>query len=151
MSRWLGRALAQMALQEGVPKSPKSPKSGSSGHFGDFGSFGTGPEHDLDERIAIAEIDGGVPAVFAEGFARLQLTPPPGLSVEQWLLAVDDAGRFLDAFGAQAAALGWIADDLFGQHGLVLALKGTAVVSITDRSAALADGRTFRISARRGR
>ena len=53
------------------------------------------------ERQAIAEIDGGVPAVFSGGFARLQLTPPSGLSVQQWLLAVDDVGRFLDVFGAR--------------------------------------------------
>src|SRR3712207_4867734 len=43
---------------------------------------------DLDERKAIAEVEGGVPAVYTAGFARLQLTPPFGLSIPQWLQAV---------------------------------------------------------------
>jgi hypothetical protein len=73
------------------------------------GDIPTSPE--LDERQAIAEIEGGIPPLYSAGFARLQLAPPSGLSVPRWLQAVDDAGRFLDAFGRQAQATGWRADD----------------------------------------
>ena len=84
---------------------------GVTGVMGVAGSFPMSAE--LAERQAMAEIEGGVPPLYSAGFARLQLTPPPGLSVPRWLQAVDDAGRFLDAFGRQAQAMGWRADDLF--------------------------------------
>jgi hypothetical protein len=99
---------------------------------------------ELDERQAIAEINGGVPPLYSAGFARLQLTPPSGLSVARWLQAVDDAGRFLDAFGQQARAIGWRADDLFQADGLVRSLQGAHVTKITSTTAVLSDGRTFK-------
>jgi hypothetical protein len=79
------------------------------GVMGFAGSFPRSPE--LDERQAMAEIEGEIPPLYSAGFARLQLAPPSGLSVPRWLQAVDDAGRFLDAFGRQAQATGWRADD----------------------------------------
>jgi hypothetical protein len=97
---------------------------------------------DLEERQAIAEIEGGIPPLYSAGFARLQLTPPPGLSVLRWLQAVDDAGRFLDAFGEPAQALGWRADDLFQSDGLMLALQGAHVTKLTSTKAVLSDGRS---------
>jgi hypothetical protein len=99
---------------------------------------------DLDERQAIAEVEGGIPPLYSAGFAGLQLTPPPGLSVPQWLQAVDDAGRFLDAFGQQAQAMGWRADDLFRPDGLVRMLQGSHVSKLTSTAAALSDGRIFK-------
>lgn len=99
---------------------------------------------DMDERQAMAEIEGGVPALYSAGFARLQLTPPPGLSIPQWLQTVDDAGRLLDAFGQQAQAMGWREGDLFRPDGLVRMLQGAHVVTITATMAALSDGRLFR-------
>jgi hypothetical protein len=98
----------------------------------------------MDERQSMAEIEGGIPALYSEGFARLQLTPPPGLSIPRWLQAVDDAGRFLDAFGQQAQALGWRADDLFRADGLVRTLQGAHVITLTSTTAALSDGRIFK-------
>jgi hypothetical protein len=92
----------------------------------------------------MAEIEGGVPPLYSAGFAHLQLTPPPGLSVSRWLQAVDDAGRFLDAFGQQAQAMCWRADDLFRSDGLVRTLQGAHVTTITTTTAALSDGRTFK-------
>jgi hypothetical protein len=106
---------------------------------------GNTPTHsDIDERQAIAEIEGGVSTLYSAGFARLQLTPPPGLSVPRWLQAVDDAGRFLDAFGRQAQAMGWRADDLFRPDGLVQVLQGAHISKITSTTAVLSDGRTFK-------
>jgi hypothetical protein len=100
-------------------------------------------EAEAVERQAIAETEGGVPPLYSAAFAKLQLTPPPGLSVSQWLQSTDDAGRFLDAFGAQAAALGWDADDLFASAGLVRALNGAVVIALSAATATLTDGRTF--------
>lgn len=99
---------------------------------------------DLDERQAIAEVEGGILPLYSAGFACLQLTPPAGLSVPRWLQVVDDAGRFLDAFGRQAQAMGWRADDLFRPDGLVQTLQGVHITKITTTTAVLSDGRTFK-------
>ncbi|MET0532528.1 MAG: hypothetical protein ABW003_30130, partial [Microvirga sp.] len=58
-----------------------------------------------------------------------------------WLQAVDDAWRFLDAFGQQAQATGWRADDLFRTDGLVQTLQGAHVTKITSTTAVLSDSR----------
>jgi hypothetical protein len=61
---------------------------------------------------------------------------------------IDDAGRFLDAWAAQAAALGWRTLDVFGVHGtkpaerfdaagLVWLLRGAEVVAIGETTAKL--------------
>jgi hypothetical protein len=89
----------------------------------------------------MAEIEGGVPPLYSHAFATLQLTPPPGLPVRRWLQAVNDAGRFLDTFGAEAAAIGWSVDDLFARRGLVFALNGAAVVGLSLATVTLSNGR----------
>jgi hypothetical protein len=53
-------------------------------------------------------LEGGVPALYAEAFARMQVAEP-------YSPAVDDAGRFLDAWGSEAERLGWSAEALFRQ------------------------------------
>ncbi|WP_133239208.1 hypothetical protein [Microvirga sp. KLBC 81] len=92
----------------------------------------------------MAEIEGGVPPVFALAFAAFQMGCPAGRAIEEWHLAIDDAGRFFDSFGREAAALGWYSADLFAADGLAWALKGAAVVSLTETAAILSDGRVFR-------
>ncbi len=72
---------------------------------------------DLNERSALVEYGAGVPRAWAEGFARLDLAhPPAGFSARQWAQLVDDGGRFLDRWAAEAAAAGWDAADVFGVH-----------------------------------
>ncbi|MFC4170489.1 hypothetical protein ACFOYU_00180 [Microvirga sp. GCM10011540] len=124
-------------------------KSGSSQKTGVMGVTGVmeiarhfPTPSEMDERQAMAEMEGGVPPLYSAGFARLQLTPPPGLSIPRWLQAVDDAGCFLDAFGQQAQSMGWQADDLFRVDGLVRALEGAHVTKLTATSAYLSDGRS---------
>lgn len=103
------------------------------------------------ERAAILEVDGGVPAVFAEAFASLMATCPDGVPEGQWWQAIDDAGRFLNAWGDRAADLGWTGPDLFervarGAHGLVWELGGRNVIALTETTAALGpDDRTERL------
>src|SRR6476646_2612232 len=42
---------------------------------------------DVGERAAIAIYDGGIPEVYAEAFARLQIAQPIGIPHHQWLRA----------------------------------------------------------------
>jgi hypothetical protein len=167
MSRWLARALAEAPratvattshhMRGGithestdlpnphgglVPKLPKCPKFEPEGVFGNFGNFGTAPLIEIEERIAMT-LEGGVPALYAEAFAHMQATRPDGMSSARWGQAVNDAGLFLDAHGAAAAALGWRVEDLFAPAGLVWALAGETVTCLSSSQAVLSDGRTI--------
>ncbi|MBM3535854.1 MAG: hypothetical protein FJX60_22820 [Alphaproteobacteria bacterium] len=104
---------------------------------------------DFDERAALAEIGAGVPREWAEGFARLQvIRPPSGIAIWRWQQVVDDAGRFLDGWATQAAALGWRMLDVFGVHpekpverfdaaGLIWCIRGGEVIAIAETTAKL--------------
>jgi hypothetical protein len=61
---------------------------------------------------------------------------------DRWRQAIIDAGRFLDQWGAQAAALGWSTLNVFGAHpthpvervdcaGLVWSLRDDELLAIT--------------------
>jgi hypothetical protein len=60
------------------------------------------------------------------------------LAESDWRRAIDDAGRFLDAWGAHAAAMRWGAGELFDmprggrRGGLVWQLKGQRVEALGD-------------------
>ena len=87
---------------------------------------------------------------YADTFARLSHQNPFAVSREVWERAVNDAGVFLDAWGALAAAMHWRAGDLFDvprdgrPGGLAWQLKGESVASLGDGHACLKDGRTIR-------
>ncbi len=98
---------------------------------------------ELEERAAMA-MEGGVPALCVDAFARMQVVHSILLAREQWARIVDDAGRFLDAWGEAAVRLGWSSDDLFGGGGLIAALKGSAVTALSSEVAILLDGRMHR-------
>jgi hypothetical protein len=84
-----------------------------------------------------------VPADWTAGVARLQtMARPPMIGPDRRQQVIADAGRFLDRWGAQAAALGWTTLDVFGAHpthplqrldcaGLILLLHGDELVAIT--------------------
>ena len=65
----------------------------------------------IEERAAI--ISETCPAPYADTFARLNHQKPMTVSDAQWSRALDDAGRFLDDWGAEAAAMQWSAGELF--------------------------------------
>ena len=88
-------------------------------------------------------LEGGVPALYAEPFAHMQVRCPADVMDSRWQHAVNDAGRFLDAHGAAAAALGWTPADLFASGGLVWALAGETVTTLSLSQAVLSDGRTL--------
>jgi hypothetical protein len=101
---------------------------------------------ELLERQAIAEIDGHIPPVFSLAFAAFQMGCPSDRTTDEWHCAIDDAGRFLDSYGQQAAALGWQANDLFAADGLAWALQGADVAALTSSTATLTDSRAVRRS-----
>jgi hypothetical protein len=113
-------------------------------------------EYEIDEaeREAIAIELGGVPTVYASGFARLQAQPPPEVPCNRWDQFINDAGLFFDRWGKQAEALGWRADELFGldptapmgrydRMGLIWMLRGQTVIHISGTAARLSGGLTF--------
>jgi len=107
-------------------------------------------ETDSLERASICEFDGGIPREWAEGFAKLQsLTPPASVTEQRWLQVIDDAGRFLDSWGAKLAALGWQVGETFGVHparpelrrgGLIWHLRGRRVLAASRDSVTIETG-----------
>ena len=106
------------------------------------------------EREAIAIELGGVPAVYASAFARLQAQPPAEVPRDRWHQFINDAGLLLDYWGKQAEALGLRSEELFGldpdapmarydRMGLIWMLHGERVVEITATEARLSGGLTF--------
>jgi hypothetical protein len=172
MTDYLARLKARIsekALPQAPSKPPKAPFEGFEGAQG-RGIFEIGAESSLEkrlsdqpskpskgheaettdelaERAALVEYGAGVPRDWAEGFARLDRTcPPNGFSALRWQTVINDGGRFLDRWAADAADLGWQASDVFGVHpmvpscrydqmGLVLLVNGGDVAFITATSA----------------
>ena len=144
MGRYLD--LVDAALLESPAESP-APKEVESHEENEFNEERPGWElgpADFEERAAIIEDGAGVPREWAEGFARLCSMPrPASVHRERWLCCLDDAGRFIDQWAHQAAALGWRTEDVFGVHptrpeprvdcaGLVWLLDGGTVAAISE-------------------
>jgi hypothetical protein len=167
MSKWLERARSRNQCLPPVPNVPNAPKFVLADSFGTFGIFGTGGEDrnrppsehaeleiDAAEREAIAIELGGVPALYASEFARLQAHPPAEVPRDRWHQFINDAGLFLDHWGRQAKALGWRSEELFGldphapmarydRMGLIWMLRGEPVINITATTAKLSGGLAF--------
>ena len=88
-------------------------------------------------------------AAWSDGVAILRsMTPPRTYPAHAWQQLIVDAGRFLDDWAPQAAALGWPAWELFGCHrrapwgridgmGLVLLLHGDPLAALTASEAVI--------------
>jgi hypothetical protein len=106
-------------------------------------------EIQADERAAIAEIDGGVPRVYADAFAGLQLQQPISVGKAAWERAVYDAGLFLDQWGSLANEFQWTPGDLFDvphdakPGGLIWFLQGEPVRALGHPHAITESGRSF--------
>jgi hypothetical protein len=97
----------------------------------------------IEERAALAA--DCVPACYLDAWARLQCQQPLAIDTDVWRLAIDDAGRFLDAWGNQAAEMGWTRGELFDvAAGLVWHLNGESVAAIGADHVRLSCGRTIR-------
>jgi hypothetical protein len=101
----------------------------------------------IEERAALAA--ESVPACYLDAWAHFQCQRPLSLAESEWWQAIDDAGLFLDAWGANAAAMLWGSGELFDvphegrPGGLVWQLKGCRVSALGTDKARLADGRTI--------
>ena len=77
------------------------------------------------------------------------------VSESEWSLALDDGGRFLDAWGADAATMRWTAGELFDvprrglAGGLIWQFKGERVNALGEDRARLRDGRIIKRQARK--
>lgn len=110
---------------------------------------GTQTTAEHEERTATGAEGSGCPESWANGFAQLDCSaPPPGFSPRAWQQVLDDGGRFLNRWAAEAKRLGWTAEDVFGVHaaapgarvdgmGLVPLINGGEVISISGGRASI--------------
>jgi hypothetical protein len=102
----------------------------------------------IEERAGLAA--DRVPPAYLDAWARLNHQKPSSVSEAEWRLALDDGGRFLDSWGADAAAMRWTAGELFDvprdgrPRGLVWQLKGERVDALGEDRVRLADGQTIK-------
>jgi hypothetical protein len=154
MSRYLARLKAKNR-QDPIPyELPKLPKGG----FDSFGSYPgrgfsrndgpPGPDEDeIEERKGMAA--GSVLEPYLDAFARLQCQKLITVLDDEQRQAINDAGRFLDAWGALAAEFQWSPGDLFDvprdgkPGGLVWFLKGEAVRALGHAHATTESARKF--------
>gem|GEM_PF-984643 len=107
------------------------------------------PQLPLDQpRIDLSRV-AGVPQDWLAGVGSMsQMIAPAGIPPADWDGFVHGAPHLLVAWGAQLAALGWTASDLFALHrmrpmdrydhaGLVRFLGGSDVVAVTRDTAVL--------------
>jgi hypothetical protein len=101
----------------------------------------------IEERAAM--ISETCPAPYSDTFARLNHQKPMAVSDAQWSRALDDAGRFLDDWGAEAASMQWSAGELFdipreGKPGGILwQLKGDRAEALGADHVRLSDARVI--------
>jgi hypothetical protein len=96
----------------------------------------------IEERAGLAA--ERVPPVYLDAWARLNCHKPFAVSEAEWRQALDDGGRFLDAWGEEAAAMQWTPGQLFdAAAGLVWRLAGERVEAIGEDRIRLSDGRTI--------
>lgn len=97
-----------------------------------------------------------IPIAYLDTWARLNCQRPMRVSETEWRLALDDGGRFLDAWGNEAAKLGWTAGDLFNvprdgrRGGLIWFLAGEKVEAFGLEDVRFSDGRTIERNERAG-
>ena len=102
----------------------------------------------IEERAALAA--DCVPACYLYAWARFQCQRPFSVDPDAWQRAINDAGLFLDGWGAEAAASGWTAAALFDvprdgrPGGIVWRLAGGRVEAVAAHQVRLSDGRSLR-------
>ena len=102
----------------------------------------------IEERAGLAA--DSVPPAYLDAWARLNHQKPATVSEAEWRLAIDDGGRFLDAWGGDAATMRWTPGELFDvprdgrPGGLVWQLKGERVGTLGEDRARLTHGRMIK-------
>jgi len=69
-------------------------------------------EADLEERAAIAQHEGGIPAIYALPFAEFQLRRLANFSEARWQRSLDDLASCMDQHGYFLARAGWSFEDV---------------------------------------
>ena len=142
---------AQATVRRPLPHElQKLPKGSFVGFVSDQGSRFSGidrppdpDEAEIEERKGMAA--DSVPEAYLDAWARLQCQRPR-VPDDEWQLAINDAGGFLDAWGSIAAEFGWTSGELFdvprgdGTSGLIWFLKGEPVRSLGPDHAVLGNG-----------
>jgi hypothetical protein len=97
---------------------------------------------EIDERAGL--VADSVPTVYHDAWAQLNCQKPFAIPEAEWRLALDDGGQFLDAWGNEAADLGWTPGELFDNPaGLVWWLAVSRIESLNEDSAWTTGGRLF--------
>jgi len=82
-----------------------------------------------------------VPEVYLNAWARLNCSRPANVTEADWRRALDDGGRFLDAWGSMAAEWQWSVADIFDvSGGLIWKIAGRAVEAFGPEHARFDDG-----------
>jgi hypothetical protein len=148
MSRYLARLKALIAEDTDTRLTDATDKSPCVSFVSDQGSPLCDDESAIEERAALAADQ--VPACYLSAWASLQSRGP---SQSIWTRGDGrsmTAGLFLDASGADAAAMAWSANELFDvpragrPGGLLWRLSGGRVQTLGKESARLTDGRMIR-------
>ena len=120
---------------------------------GPCGDPGAGDARDAAIPIADRDLDrlgiAGIPQEWLTGLVLMsRMAAPAGIASADWDGFASGGARLLEEWGAQLAALGWTAADLFALHrmrpmdrydhtGLVRFLGGSDVVAVTRDTAVL--------------
>ena len=166
MNGVLALARKRLALSHGTVPSAipvgQTPDDGADRTLGTNGTVGTGGTSEgeaidadaIEERAALAA--DRVPAGYLDAWACLQCQRPFSVDLDAWRRAIDDAGLFLDGWGAHAAAMQWSAGEVFDvpragrTGGLVWQLMGDCVKALGADRVRLSDGRLIEIQRFRG-
>jgi hypothetical protein len=142
MTGYLARLKTLLAEDTPTRQTDRTDKSPSVSFVSDQGSRFFPDEAAIEERAGLAA--DRVPPVYLDAWARLNCQKPARVSEAEWRLALDDGGRFLDAWGELAVDVGWTSENLFSPaSGLLVRLEGATVETLGADHVRLDDGRTI--------
>jgi hypothetical protein len=147
MTGYLTRLKTLLAQSSPTRQTDKTDESPSVSFVSDQGRHVSGDEGAeagaIEERAGLAA--DRVPPIYLDAWARLNCQKPASVSEAEWRLALDDSGRFLDAWGSEAADMRWTPGEVFDvTAGLVWRLGGERVGAIGADHVRLRDGRTIK-------
>jgi hypothetical protein len=121
-AKWTDQALVALHREHQLDIVPIVPKVSKADPvvIGDGSEF----EDRLEKRRAHLEFDAGLPRSWAEPFARLLCSGPPGdFDPARWQQVTDAALIFCDQWAAKAHALGWKLDEVIGMDPIAPAAR----------------------------